>query len=165
MDQTADIDVGSTDDWTDDPALELAIQGERLCSEGNLEEGIKCLEGALEAGPKDSVALSALYSQLGSAYFFIKSFDQAVAMYGRELELAKREGDRCSEARAAANISNTLKAMGRFDDALKMSELHLKVCRELGDKVCLHKRYVFTAICVKATDQSVILVRFYWTYI
>ena len=118
-----------------DEAVELAIKGERLCRNEEWTEGIKCLEDALEMGPTDPVTLSALYSQLGNAYYIVKSYDKAVDIYRRDLELTRREGDRRGEANAAANMSNTLKVIGRYQDSLKMCQHHLKLCRELGDKV------------------------------
>ena len=123
------------DFWEGDESVEMAIKGERLCRNGEWTEGVKCLEAALELVPADSVTLSALYSQLGNAYYFIKSYDKAVDIYSRDLELNRHQGNRRGEASAAANISNTFKVIGKYEESLKMSELHLEICRELGDKV------------------------------
>jgi G-protein signaling modulator 2 len=125
---------GECENWERDEAVDLAIRGERLCRDGEWSEGIKCLEDALEMGPTDPVTLSALYSQLGNAHFFIKSYDKAVDIYRRGLELARQESDRRAEANVAANMSNTFKVIGKYEDSLKMCHLHLEICRELEDK-------------------------------
>ena len=140
---------GECENWERDEAVDLAIRGERLCRDGEWSEGIKCLEDALEMGPTDPVTLSALYSQLGNAHFFIKSYDKAVDIYRRGLELARQESDRRAEANVAANMSNTFKVIGKYEDSLKMCHLHLEICRELEDKVhklllaCLCLSYIW----------------------
>ena len=119
----------------EDPALELAIQGEHLCKEGQWEAGIAYLEEALAASPADPVALSALYSQLGNAYFYVKRYDRALDVYSRDMANARRAGERREEAQAAANMTNTLRAMGSYQHAAEVGKLYLDMCRELKDMV------------------------------
>lgn len=45
-------------------------------------------------------------------------------------------GDRLGEAKASGNLGNTLKVMGRFDEAVLCCKRHLDISRELTDKVC-----------------------------
>lgn len=120
---------------TEDPVLGLAIQGERLCKEGRWEEGISCMEDALAASPTDPVALSALYSQLGNAYFYVKQYDRALDVYSRALSNAHRSGERREEAQAAANMTNTLRFVGSYHYAAEFGQLYLDLCRELKDVV------------------------------
>ena len=47
----------------------------------------------------------------------------------------RRLGDVAGEARAAGNLGNTLKQMGRFDEAISCCLFHLKIARELSDLV------------------------------
>lgn len=119
----------------EDPALELAIQGEHLCKEGRWEEGISCLEEALAASPTDPEALSALYSQLGHAYFYVKRYDRALDVYSQALANARRSGQRKEEAQAAANMTNTLRFMGNYRYAAEFGQLYLDMCREMKDVV------------------------------
>ena len=44
-------------------------------------------------------------------------------------------GDRLGEAKASGNLGNTLKVMGRFDEAVLCCRRHLDISRELTDKV------------------------------
>ncbi len=46
-------------------------------------------------------------------------------------------GDRLGEAKASGNLGNTLKVMGRFDEAVLCCKRHLDISRELTDKVTL----------------------------
>ena len=39
------------------------------------------------------------------------------------------------EAKASGNLGNTLKVLGKFDEAIACCERHLDISRELGDKV------------------------------
>lgn len=53
-----------------------------------------------------------------------------------ELYIARRRlGDVAGEARASGNLGNTLKQMGRFEEAISCCLLHLKIARELNDLV------------------------------
>ena len=47
----------------------------------------------------------------------------------------RRLGDVAGEARASGNLGNTLKQMGRFDEAISCCLFHLKIARELNDLV------------------------------
>lgn len=44
-------------------------------------------------------------------------------------------GDRMGEAKASGNLGNTLKVLGRFDEATVCCQRHLDIAREQGDKV------------------------------
>ena len=43
--------------------------------------------------------------------------------------------DRVGEAKASGNLGNTLKVIGKFDEATVCCMRHLEISRELGDKV------------------------------
>ena len=51
--------------------------------------------------------------------------------------LNRTMGDRLGEAKASGNLGNTLKVMGRFEEAIICCKRHLEISRELGDKVSL----------------------------
>lgn len=46
-------------------------------------------------------------------------------------------GDKLGEAKSSGNLGNTLKVMGKFDEAMICCKRHLEISRELNDKVCL----------------------------
>lgn len=43
-------------------------------------------------------------------------------------------GDKLGEAKSSGNLGNTLKVMGRFDEAVLCCKRHLELSRELGDR-------------------------------
>lgn len=46
-------------------------------------------------------------------------------------------GDRIGEGKASGNLGNTLKVLGRFDEAAVCCQRHLEISQEQGDKVRL----------------------------
>ena len=44
-------------------------------------------------------------------------------------------GDRVGEAKASGNLGNTLKVLGKFDEAIACCHRHLDLSRELKDRV------------------------------
>lgn len=44
-------------------------------------------------------------------------------------------GDKLGEAKSSGNLGNTLKVMGRFDEAIVCCKRHLELSRELGDRL------------------------------
>lgn len=52
-----------------------------------------------------------------------------------DLTLARTMSDRLGEAKSSGNLGNTLKVMGRFDEAALCCERHLKIAQELGDRL------------------------------
>ncbi|TRY89515.1 hypothetical protein DNTS_012013 [Danionella cerebrum] len=99
--------------------LELALEGERLCKEGDFKGGTAFFEAAVQMGTEDLKTLSAIYSQLGNAYFYLK----------------ETIGDRVGEGKASGNLGNTLKVLGRYDEAAVCCQRHLDISQEQGDKV------------------------------
>uniref|UniRef100_H3BDC3 G protein signaling modulator 1 n=1 Tax=Latimeria chalumnae TaxID=7897 RepID=H3BDC3_LATCH len=115
--------------------LELALEGERLCKTGNFEAGVAFFEAAVRVGTGDLKTLSAIYSQLGNAYFYLKEYSKALEYHKHDLTLARTIGDRIGEAKASGNLGNTLKVLGQFDEAIVCCQRHLTISREQGDKV------------------------------
>lgn len=116
---------------------ELALEGERLCKEGLWEAGIERLEAATRTGSSDHKTLSALYSQLGNAYYYLEDFSKAIEYHRQDLTIARQMGDKLGEAKACGNIGSALKAMGQFDEAIACCRMQLDLARELGDRVGL----------------------------
>ncbi|XP_056379478.1 G-protein-signaling modulator 2 isoform X2 [Hyla sarda] len=115
--------------------LELALEGERLCKAGDCRAGVSFFEAAVQVGTEDLKTLSAIYSQLGNAYFYLHEYNKALEYHHHDLTLARTIGDRLGEAKASGNLGNTLKVLGNFDEAVLCCERHLEISRELYDKV------------------------------
>ncbi|XP_045027458.1 G-protein-signaling modulator 2 isoform X1 [Daphnia magna] len=122
-------------DMDNSTCLELALEGERLCKGGDCRAGVAFFEAAIQAGTDDLRTLSAIYSQLGNAYFYLGEYTKAMQYHKHDLTLARTMGDRLGEAKASGNLGNTLKVMGRFDEAVLCCKRHLDISRELSDKV------------------------------
>ncbi|XP_046652383.1 G-protein-signaling modulator 2-like isoform X2 [Daphnia pulicaria] len=122
-------------DMDNSTCLELALEGERLCKAGDCRAGVAFFEAAIQAGTDDLRTLSAIYSQLGNAYFYLGDYTKAMQYHKHDLTLARTMGDRLGEAKASGNLGNTLKVMGRFDEAVLCCKRHLDISRELTDKV------------------------------
>ncbi|XP_057367392.1 G-protein-signaling modulator 2-like isoform X2 [Daphnia carinata] len=122
-------------DMDNSTCLELALEGERLCKAGDCRAGVAFFEAAIQAGTDDLRTLSAIYSQLGNAYFYLGEYTKAMQYHKHDLTLARTMGDRLGEAKASGNLGNTLKVMGRFDEAVLCCKRHLDISRELSDKV------------------------------
>ncbi|MBN3301598.1 GPSM1 protein, partial [Amia calva] len=115
--------------------LELALEGERLCKAGDFKGGTAFFEAAVQVGTEDLKTLSAIYSQLGNAYFYLKEYAKALEYHRHDLTLARTIGDRIGEGKASGNLGNTLKVLGRFDEAIVCCHRHLDISQEQGDKV------------------------------
>ncbi|KAL3870314.1 hypothetical protein ACJMK2_038390 [Sinanodonta woodiana] len=115
--------------------MELALEGERLCKAGDCRTGVQFFEAAVQAGTDDLKTLSAIYSQLGNAYFYLQEYGKALEYHKHDLNLARTLGDRVGEAKASGNLGNTLKVLGKFDEAIACCQRHLDISRELRDRV------------------------------
>lgn len=69
--------------------LELALEGERLCKAGDFKAGVAFFEAAVQVGTEDLRTLSAIYSQLGNAYFYLKEYARALEYHRHDLLLAR----------------------------------------------------------------------------
>ncbi|XP_018429819.1 PREDICTED: G-protein-signaling modulator 1-like [Nanorana parkeri] len=108
--------------------LELALEGERLCKAGDFKAGAAFFEAAVQVGTEDLKTLSAIYSQLGNAYFYLKEYSKALEYHKHDLTLARSIGDRIGEAKASGNLGNTLKVLGQYDEAIAfVSMCHLSM--------------------------------------
>lgn len=115
--------------------MELALKGEQYCKKGDCRSGVQYFEAAIKVGTEDLKTLSAVYSQLGNAYFYLQEYEKALEFHRHDLTLARTLGDRIGEAKASGNLGNTLKVLGKFDEAIFCCTRHLDTSRELKDKV------------------------------
>ncbi|XP_071152379.1 G-protein-signaling modulator 2-like isoform X1 [Mytilus edulis] len=115
--------------------MELALEGERLCKAGDCQTGVQFFEAAVQAGTDDLKTLSAIYSQLGNAYFYLQEYGKALDYHKLDLTLARTLGDMIGEAKASGNLGNTLKVLQKFDEAIACCNRHLEISRQLSDKV------------------------------
>ncbi|XP_055548296.1 G-protein-signaling modulator 2 [Wyeomyia smithii] len=115
--------------------LELALEGERLCKSGDCRAGVAFFQAAIQAGTDDLRTLSAIYSQLGNAYFYLGDYTKAMQYHKHDLTLARSMNDKLGEAKSSGNLGNTLKVMGRFDEAAIFCQRHLVIAQSLGDRL------------------------------
>lgn len=69
--------------------LELALEGERLCKLGDYPAGVSFFEAAIQVGTEDLQVLSAVYSQLGNAYFHLQDYAKALEFHHHDLTLTR----------------------------------------------------------------------------
>lgn len=69
--------------------LELALEGERLCKAGDYRAGVSFFEAAIQVGTEDLQVLSAIYSQLGNAYFHLHDYAKALEFHRHDLTLTR----------------------------------------------------------------------------
>ncbi|CAG11554.1 unnamed protein product, partial [Tetraodon nigroviridis] len=115
--------------------LDLALEGERLCKAGDYQAGVSMFESAIQVGTEDLQILSAIYSQLGNAYFHLQEYNKALEYHRHDLTLTRTIGDEVGEAKASGNLGNTLKLLGRYDEAVVCCQRHLDITRAIYDKV------------------------------
>jgi tetratricopeptide (TPR) repeat protein len=115
--------------------MELALEGERLCQTGDLKNGVKFFEEAIRVGTTDDRTLSAIYSQLGNAYFYLEDYQKALEYHKQDVTLVHSIGDEAAEAKACGNLGNTFKMVGKFDEAAVYCRRYLEISRKLGDEV------------------------------
>lgn len=60
---------------------------------------------------------------------------KAMQYHKHDLTLARTMGDRLGEAKASGNLGNTLKVMGKFEEAVICCRRHLEICQEHRDRV------------------------------
>ncbi|KAG1666927.1 G-protein-signaling modulator 2 [Nymphon striatum] len=115
--------------------MELALEGEKLCKRGDCRNGVEFFEKAIKAGTDDMKILSAIYSQLGNAYFYLGEYVKAMEYHTHDLSLARSMNDQLGEATASGNLGSTLKVIGKFDEATQLCQKHLDISRQLNDKI------------------------------
>ena len=117
--------------------MDLALHGEQLCKQGDCWTGVQYFEAAIKVGTEELKTLSAVYSQLGNAYFYLQDYEKALEFHRHDLTLARTLDDRLGEGKASGNLGNTLKVLGKFDEAIFCCSRHLDISRELKDQVSL----------------------------
>ena len=77
--------------WQDSEktCLELALQGESHCRAGDCRKGVYFFEAAIQIGTSNLRTLSAIYSQMGNAYFYLQDYEKALEYHRHDLNLAK----------------------------------------------------------------------------
>ncbi|XP_074491099.1 G-protein-signaling modulator 2-like isoform X1 [Sebastes fasciatus] len=130
-----DVSCSSQTDEMETSCLDLALEGERLCKAGDYQAGVSFFESAIQVGTEDLQILSAIYSQLGNAYFHLQEYNKALEYHRHDLTLTRTIGDELGEAKASGNLGNTLKLLGRYDEAVVCCQRHLEITRAMYDKV------------------------------
>lgn len=115
--------------------MELALEGERLCKTGDFKNGVRFFEEAIKVGTDDDRTLSAIYSQLGNAYFYMEDFQKALEYHKQDVTLVHSIGDEAAEAKACGNLGNSFKMLSKFDEAAVYCRRYLEISRKLNDKI------------------------------
>jgi len=115
--------------------MELALEGERLCKAGDFRNGVRFFEEAIKVGTNDDRTLSAIYSQLGNAYFYMEDYQKALEYHKQDVTLVHSIGDEIAEAKACGNLGNTFKMLSKFDEAAVYCRRYLEISRKLKDEV------------------------------
>ena len=68
--------------------IELALEGERLCKTGDFKAGIAFFDAALKCGQPELKTVSAIYSQLGNAWFYLGDYRNALRFHKLDLNIA-----------------------------------------------------------------------------
>ncbi|EYC03252.1 hypothetical protein Y032_0095g2838 [Ancylostoma ceylanicum] len=121
--------------------LELAKEGERFCREGNFSEAIPRFLDAIRLGTNNLSTLSAIYCQLGNAYYSTNDMDNAYVYHSYDAIVARLMHDKLGEAKAYGNMGNVMKMKDKFADALELTRKQLAIANELDDKQCLARAY------------------------
>ncbi|KAI9576231.1 hypothetical protein GQX74_014291 [Glossina fuscipes] len=96
----------------------------------------RMVAGDCRAGvAEDLRTLSAIYSQLGNAYFYLADYPKAMHYHKLDLTFAHSMNDKLGEAKSSGNLGNMLKVMERFGEAVICCDRHLTLARQLGDKL------------------------------
>ncbi len=69
--------------------MDLALEGERLCKVEDYSAGVSFFEAAMQVGTEDLQVLSAIYSQLGNAYFHLHDYSKALEFHHHDLTLTR----------------------------------------------------------------------------
>ncbi|KJH50177.1 tetratricopeptide repeat protein [Dictyocaulus viviparus] len=117
--------------------LELAKKGEKLCRQGNFGDAIPLFLKALESGSEDLMTLSAIYCQLGNAYYSKNDMRNAYKYHCYDMMIAKLMRDDVGEAKACGNIGNVLKGQNLFSDALMFTNRQLTLAKNSENKDCI----------------------------
>ncbi|XP_029939866.1 G-protein-signaling modulator 2-like isoform X2 [Salarias fasciatus] len=115
--------------------LDLALEAQLSCKLGNYRRGVSFFESAMQVGTEDLQLLSAIYSQIGYAYFQLGEHNKALEYYDYDLRLARTIGDKAGEAKACGNLGHALKSVGRCDEAVPFCQRYLDITRAMSDKV------------------------------
>lgn len=133
--RTVTADVGTTGSMESSRCRELALEGERLCRTGDWKSGVIHLEAALQERCSEASTLCFVYSQLGTACFYLRDYEKSLEYHRQDAMLMKRAGDRTGEAKAYGSLGNVLKAVGRFDEAVASFHRQLALAQEVDDRV------------------------------
>nr|CDS21044.1 G protein signaling modulator 2 [Echinococcus granulosus] len=118
--------------------LELALEAERVCkTTRDYQTAIRLFRQALAVGTDDITVLSAIYSQLGNAYFYEHDFLHALEFHRWDLSLSRQTGDLHGEAKACANLSTCFKMIEKYPEAVLCAKRQLEICRRFNDKAAI----------------------------
>uniref|UniRef100_A0AC34RLR1 Uncharacterized protein n=1 Tax=Panagrolaimus sp. JU765 TaxID=591449 RepID=A0AC34RLR1_9BILA len=119
----------------------FAQNGEKFYRNGDYEQGIDQFEKAIQCGTNDTGLLTAVYSQLGNAYYYLKNFPKAAEYHSHDLLLCRSMNDKFGEAFAYHNLALTSVAERDFVKALSCVACNMKIAKETNDKTLYAQAY------------------------
>ncbi|KAH7728139.1 G-protein signaling modulator [Aphelenchoides avenae] len=102
---------------------------------------IEHLERAIKAGTDDEYLLSAIYSQLGNAYYSLKDYRQARNYHFYDVVLTGVMKDVSQQAKAHVNLSLSYTMLNCFEQAVKNGNTVLAFAQQLDDEALLGRAY------------------------
>jgi tetratricopeptide (TPR) repeat protein len=101
-----------------------------------MPESVTCFEQALALYRElsDQRGESRAATNVASAYFDLRQFDQALAMAEKALVAQRRVGKRNGEGIALGVIGGACRELGRFGEAIEYLQQALAIFRELGNQ-------------------------------
>jgi tetratricopeptide (TPR) repeat protein len=106
---------------------DAAQEGAELLAEGQAEEAVRLLHALIERQPSNEYA----YFFLGAALYELERHEKALAAYVKALDLAP------GYLGAMVGAGHSLRALGRYEQAIRMGQEVLKRAREDGDALFL----------------------------
>ena len=93
------------------------------------------------------------YCNLGNAYQSQGQFKTAITYHQRDLEIAKKMGDKAGEGRSYGNLGIAYNSLGEFKTAITYHQRDLEIAKELGDKAGERRSYGNLGIAYQGLEE------------
>ncbi|XP_020606521.1 tetratricopeptide repeat protein 28-like [Orbicella faveolata] len=94
-------------------------------------DGMKTMQALLDVRKQLTLIV---YSRLGTAYYFINDFTNAIDYYNKVLTLAKEMKNKKGECTSYGNLGSTYLKAGEYEKAIKCSAKALEISQAIGHK-------------------------------
>lgn len=83
---------------------------------------------------KENHKYQALLTTLGTAYYWLGQYQQAIIIRQQSLEVARKIGDRQEEAKSLHNLGTVYNLLGQYQRVIELYQQSLEIARDLGDR-------------------------------